>query len=81
MKKPSKKRTARFDITFTVEVEVAEPLGRKDWQVSDAACDVENAVTAMVDTVRGDFKHEGVTIVDRVGFGATFIEEVQPDEA
>jgi hypothetical protein len=71
-----RKRTARFDITFTVEVEVTEPR-RKGWQVSDAAIDVEQAATALVDSAPSrPFRHSGVTITDTLGFGATFIEEV-----
>lgn len=80
MNKPVKKRTARFIVSFTVEVEIPEPK-TKGWLVSDAACDVSNAVTALIDAApRRPFEYDGVTITDTVEFDAEFIEEVEANE-
>jgi len=80
--KRKRKRTARFEITFTVEVDLdLPPRGTiKEWHTSDLACNVALAATALVDSApRRPFRHEGVTITDTVEFAASFLEEVESD--
>lgn len=75
-------RTARFRVSFTVEVEIPdESASGNGWLVSDAVCDVENAATALVDAAPSrPFHHEGVTITDTVDFGCEFVEELEEFE-
>jgi hypothetical protein len=70
-------RTALFDVTFTVEVEMRLREGTNPWEAVIYA--VEDAVTEMVDKARrGPFpyEHKGVTILDAIDFSATFVKEL-----